>query len=84
MNRIFGGPPLLVLLKLAILSVIVGGVLSFLGLSPADIYDRAIATARSLWNMGYEAVDVVLEYFLVGAMIVVPIWLISRVVNARR
>ncbi len=84
MNRIFGGPPLLVLLKLVILSVIVGGVLSFLGLSPADIYDRAIAMARSLWNMGYEAFDLVIEYLLVGAMIVVPIWLISRVLNARR
>lgn len=84
MNRIFGGPPLLVILKLAVLSIIVGGALSVFGLGPRDIYAKALDAARSLWAMGYEALDLVVEYLLIGAMIVVPIWLISRVVGARR
>ena len=84
MSRVFGGPPLLVILKLVILSVLVGGVLSFLGLTPSEIYARALDTARALWHMGYDAFDMVFEYLLVGAMIVVPIWLISRLVSARR
>ena len=84
MSRIFGGPPLLVLFKLFVLSIIVGAVLSFFGLTPREIYAEALDAARAVWNMGYEAFDRVFEYLLVGAMIVVPIWLISRLVNAQR
>ena len=84
MSRLFGGPPLLVILKLIVLSIVVGGALTFFGLTPREIYAEALATARALWNMGYEAFDRVFEYLLVGAMIVVPLWLISRILNARR
>lgn len=84
MKRFFGGSPLLVILQLAVLSIIVGAVLTFMGLSPREIYARMMGAARSLWNMGYEAMDLVVEYFLVGAMIVVPVWLIARVVGGRR
>ena len=84
MTRILGGPPLLVIAKLIVLSLIVGAVLSFLGLSPGAIWERAIASARAIWHMGYEAMDNLVEYLLVGAMIVVPVWLIARVLGGRR
>ena len=81
LQTLFGGPPLAVLFKLIIISVIVGIVLAALGLSPYDI----IASVRNLflriYNMGYEAIDLALRYFLLGAVIVFPLWLISRVLK---
>ena len=36
------------------------------------------------WNMGFDAGALVWRYFLLGAVLVIPIWLIMRLVNAPR
>lgn len=86
LTTLFGGPPLTVLFKLIILSVIVGVVLSALGLSPYEIIDSFARLVTRIYNMGFEAIELALRYFLLGAVIVFPIWLVSRFVkriNAR-
>ena len=40
MNRILGGSPLAVILRLAVLSIVVGVVLSVLGINPSNIVHR--------------------------------------------
>ena len=37
---------------------------------------------RSIWDMGFDAFRWLWRYFLLGAVIVIPIWIIMRVVNA--
>jgi hypothetical protein len=37
---------------------------------------------RDIWNMGFDAVRWLWQYFLLGAVIVIPIWLILRLVRA--
>ncbi len=81
LTRLFGGPPLAVLLKLVVLSVIVGVVLSALGLSPYDIVDSFIDLVVRIYEMGFDAIELALRYFLLGAVIVFPIWLISRLLK---
>jgi hypothetical protein len=83
-NRFFGGPPLSVALKIILLSVVVGVILSALGLDPRDIWQSLVDLARHIWNMGWDAVLWLWRYFLLGAVIVVPIWLVVRLLKAGR
>ncbi len=84
MARIFGGSPLAVLVRLILVSILVGVVLSALGLNPFDIVHSVERLIRSIWDMGWNAVRYVWRYFLLGAVLVIPIWLITRLVNAPR
>ena len=81
MERIFGGSPLGVLVRLVVLSVIVGIVLSALGWSPQDFLARVQAMAVAIWNMGFDAFGSVGRWFVTGAVIVLPIWLLLRVLG---
>ena len=83
-TRLFGGSPLGVLIRLILLSILVGVILSALGLDPLDILDSLRRLIRNIWNMGFDAIRWVWGYFLLGAVIVIPIWLILRLVNAPR
>ena len=82
--KIFGGSPLGVLFRLILVSILVGVILSALGLDPFDIIKSIERLVRSIWNMGWDAVVYLWRYFLLGAVIVIPIWLIMRAVNAPR
>jgi Na+/H+-dicarboxylate symporter len=81
MERFFGGNPGLVILRLMIISVIVGVLLSALGLDPRDIIDSFVRLLQRIYDMGFEAIEWALRYFLLGAVIVFPIWLVSRIVK---
>ena len=81
-TRFFGGPPLWVLVRLILLSVLVGVILSALGLDPMNIARSLERLVRGIWDMGWDAVSWVWRYFLLGAVLVLPIWLIVRLVKA--
>jgi hypothetical protein len=83
-TRIFGGSPLGVLARLVLVSVLVGVVLSALGLDPFDIVRSIERLIRNIWSMGFDAVRWLWRYFLLGAVIVVPIWIVVRLFNAPR
>ena len=81
-NRFLGGSPLAVLGKLVLLSVLIGVVLSALGLDPRDIFQSLRRFIQNIWDMGWGAIVWLWQYFLLGAVIVIPIWLIMRLLNA--
>jgi hypothetical protein len=83
-TRIFGGSPLAVLGRLVLVSILVGVVLTALGLDPFDIVHSIERLIRAVWNMGWDAVKWLWRYFLLGAVIVIPIWIVARLVNAPR
>jgi hypothetical protein len=83
-TRIFGGSPLAVLGRLILVSILVGVVLSALGLDPFDIVRSIQRLIRSIWDMGFDAIRWLWRYLLLGAVVVIPIWLIMRLVNAPR
>jgi len=82
--RFLGGPPLSILARLVMLSLIVGALLMWLEIHPAEIIDNVERLFRRLWNLGFGAVRVVLEYVIAGAVIVIPIWLVLRLLDAGR
>lgn len=81
MNNFFGGSPGAVMVRLTIICFVVGVVLSFLGVSPFDIIHGMMRLFRRIYDLGFETFEWVFRYFLLGAVIVVPIWLIARVWN---
>ncbi len=84
MSRWVGGSPWAVLGRLILISILVGVILSAIGLDPWNILQSMRMLFVRLWNMGFDAVRYLWRYFLLGAVIVIPIWLIMRAVNAPR
>jgi hypothetical protein len=78
MERFFGGSPAAVILKLTIASIIIGVVLSFFGFNPANLYEAISRLGDWISSLGLDAVKSVFRYLILGAIIVVPLWLISR------
>jgi hypothetical protein len=78
MNNLFGGDPKIVLLKLIAVSVVVGVILATFGLDPY----RLLYSLERLFNfITYNIRDIfetLWRYFLLGAAVVVPLWLLSR------
>jgi hypothetical protein len=79
-----GGRPFAVAMRLLFLSVFVGAMLYFAGISPFGLIEGIRAMITSLLGSGFDAVVRVGEFALYGAVIVVPIWLIGRVLASRR
>jgi hypothetical protein len=77
-ERFFGGSPGAVILKLAIASIMIGLVLSVFGFNPNSLYDAIISLGEWVRSLGLDAVNTVLRYLVLGAIIVVPLWLLSR------
>jgi hypothetical protein len=83
-QRFFGGPPLAVIGRLVLVSILVGVVLAALGLDPWNIIESVRLLVMHVWNMGFDAVRWLWQYFLLGAVIVVPIWFLVRLSKAPR
>lgn len=87
-GRFFGRDPGRTALKLIVVSILVGGALSFLGLSPFRFWRSVIDGVRNLISaIGDSFGEIVVNlatYLVLGAVIVVPIWLISRALSSRR
>ena len=84
LNRFFGGPPLSVIFRLALLSILIGVILQALGLDPWNIIDSLRRLVLDVWDMGFDAVRWLWRYLLLGAAVVVPIWLIVRLLRVAR
>ena len=83
-GRWLGGSPVAVLGRLILASILVGVILAALGLDPFDIVRSAERLVRWFWNMGFDAFRWLWRYFLLGAVIVVPIWVLVRLAKAPR
>ena len=77
-SRFLGGSPLSVAFRLILLSIVVGVILSAVGLDPWNILHSVEQLVRAIWDMGFDAIRWVWRYFLLGAVLVIPIWLIMR------
>jgi len=83
LNRFLGDSIGRTLIKLAVVSFIVGIVMSALNLSPRALFDGIIRFFQRIWNLGFEAIYGALEYFLLGAAVVIPVFLVIRLLSYR-
>jgi len=83
-DTFLGGSPLGVVIRLVLLSIVVGVVLSALGITPHNFFYQINLLLRRIYDLGFGAFESVLEYLVLGAMVVVPIWFIARVIKSAR
>src|ERR1700730_10350718 len=79
-----GVSPLAVAFRLILLSILVGVVLAAIGFDPWNIVNSIRLLFRRLWDLSFDAINGLWRYFLLGAVIVIPVWLISRMFGAPR
>ena len=84
LNRFLGGSPGSVLVKLIFLSLLVGAFLYFLNLTPFGLIEGLFNWIASVLDLSFETVQKVGLWIFYGAVIVVPLWLISRLFGSRR
>jgi len=82
--RFFGGSPGRVLMQLVVISFVVGIVLNALGVSPYDIVNGLKDLAFRIYSMGFGTIEWAFRYFLLGAVIVFPVWLLMRLLRVGR
>src|SRR5262249_30281505 len=83
-NRFFGGPPLSVIFRLILLSILIGLILEVLGLHPWNIIVGLNRLVLRVWGMGLGAVRWVWRYSLLGAAGAVPIGLVVRLMRVAK
>lgn len=84
LTRFFGGSPAMVLVRLVVLSIVVGVILASLGLDPRNLLQSLTDLVRNLFDYGFDTIESLWRYFLLGAVIVVPLWLLLRIMRGLR
>jgi hypothetical protein len=84
LTRFLGDSPIRVVLKLLVVSFLVGLVMNAFGWSPMDVLYGMRNMVLDLWNLGFHAMDRFLAYILVGAVIVIPAFVLIRISSYRR
>ena len=78
LHRFFGGAPAAVLVRLAVLSLVVGALMVWLDIDPLSLVDAVQRLAQHVWGMGFGALRDLGRYMAAGALVVLPIWLLAR------
>jgi hypothetical protein len=83
LNRYLGGSPGAVLAKLIFLSLLVGAFLYYLDITPFGLIEGLFNWTRSVLDISFDTVRQIGTWILYGAVIVVPLWLLSRLFSRR-
>ena len=73
-----------VIFRLVLLSILIGVILQVLGLDPWNIIESLRRLVVRVWDMGFDAVRWLWRYLLLGAVVVVPIWVIVRLMRVAK
>jgi hypothetical protein len=83
-SRFVGGSPVTVLLRLIVVSFVVGFLLETFGFDPVGLLNEVVRAARHIAEFGLTDVRQIGRILLTGAMVVVPVWLVLRLLDAGR
>ena len=83
LNRFLGGSPSAVFVRLLFVSLIVGAFLMWLDIRPWDIFLGLKQLVDRIWDLGFDAIREIADYIVAGAAIVVPVWLVLRLMDMR-
>ncbi len=72
------------IIKLAIISFVVGIILSALGVTPFEVWQSIRDFFIKLYNLGFDAIWSIGRYFFWGAAVVVPIFIVIRLLKMGR
>ncbi len=82
-ERLFGGNPAGVILRLVIVSLVVGFVMQSFGFDVRDLVRGAVDMLRDALRDGFREFRHFGSYILTGAAVVIPVWLLMRLTRGR-
>ena len=82
-ERFLGGSPLGVIVRLLIVSLIVGFLMSVFGVRPQDVVNGAIDLFHDAFRDGFGMFRKLGTYIVTGAVLVIPVWLLIRLSKSR-
>jgi hypothetical protein len=82
MERFVGGSLLGTIIKLVVVSVAVGLVLAWLDLTPWELLENLRRSVEHLFARGFGMIRDLFGYFLLGAVIVIPVWIVLRLLKS--
>jgi len=77
-NQFIGGRPSAVIIRLVVLSILLGIMLSFFDLDPFNFWNSLKNLFLRIYDMGFGAFEWIVRYLALGAVIVIPLWVIGR------
>ena len=83
-NKFLGDSLGRTLIKLIVVSLIVGFVMTIFGLTPWNIIYGFRDFILEIWHRGFAALGRVGDYLILGATIVIPLFVILRLFSYRR
>jgi Family of unknown function (DUF6460) len=83
-NRFLGGSPLTVLVKLVVVSILVGFLMSLFGWYPIDLAIFLRDFVLDVWHKGFAALGRFGDYLITGAAVVIPAYILIRLISYRR
>lgn len=82
-SNFLGDTPGRTLIKLAVISLIVGIIMSALNFTPLDVWYGLRDFVIRVYELGFEAFGRIGQYFLWGAMVVIPAFIFLRLIRFR-
>ena len=83
-NKVLGDTPARTVLKLVAVSLIVGFLMAIFGVDPWDLIYGVRNFILDLWHSGFAALGRIGDYLILGATIVIPVFIILRLLSYRR
>ncbi|MGE0851571.1 MAG: DUF6460 domain-containing protein [Hyphomicrobiaceae bacterium] len=80
-RQLFGDSIAGTLIRLVLLSIVVGIIFSALDITPYNLVERLQQLIRNIADLGADAFKSAFGYFLIGAVIVFPIWFVVRLIR---
>ncbi len=84
LTQFLGDTPGRTIVRLAIISFVVGIILSAIGLTPIELWFTLQDFALRLYELGFDAFWRLGRYFVWGAVVVVPVFLLLRLLKLGR
>jgi hypothetical protein len=81
LENFLGGAPMNVLARLFFISLVVGALMMWLELRPIDILNGFQAFFDRIAQLGFGAVRELGSYIMAGAIVVVPVWFVLRLIS---
>jgi hypothetical protein len=84
LNRFLGDTPGRTLVKLIVVSLVVGFVMHTFGIYPTDLLDWVRNLFTDLWRTGFRAFGRFGDYLVFGAAVVIPVFILIRLLSWRK
>ena len=83
-QQFFGDSIAGTLVRLVLLSIVVGIVFSVLGITPFNLIERMQQLVSRIIDLGFDAFRSAFTYFLLGAVVVIPVCFVVRLLMLGR